>query len=106
MESVEFFVRMVVTTLVPWMLGTLAVAGVLSATPFGKGIIDYLRSRRQDSETLDAVLEELGELRGLMLELAERMDSMERRLMHNRAPVLGAPREQAQSPAEPAVTPH
>lgn len=107
MEGVpEYLVRMVLTTLVPLMLGTLGVAGVLSATPFGKGIIDYLRSRRQDTEALDAVLQELGEMRGLLVEVAERMDSMERRLMQDRAPMLGAPREQAQPPAEPAITPH
>ena len=107
MEGVPFYViQLVMNTLLPWMLGTLAVAGVLSVTPFGKGIIDYLRSRRRDTETLDAVLQELGEMRGLMVEVAERMDSMERRLMQDRAPMLGAPREQAQSPAEPAVTPH
>jgi len=107
MEGVPFYVvQIVVNTLLPWMLGTAAVAGVLSVTPFGKGIIDFLKSRRRDTETLDAVLQELGEMRGLMVEVAERMDSMERRLMQDRAPMLGAPREQAQSSAEPAVTPH
>jgi hypothetical protein len=107
MEGVPFYVvQIVVNTLLPWMLGTAAVAGVLSVTPFGKGVIDFLRSRRRDTETLDGVLQELGEMRGLMVEVAERMDSMERRLMQDRAPMLGTPREQAQSPVEPAVTPH
>lgn len=107
MEGVPIYViQIVMNTLLPWMLGTAAVAGVLSVTPFGKGIIDFLKSRRRDTETLDALLQELGEMRGLLVEVAERMDSMERRLMQDRAPMLGAPRESAQAPAEPAVTPH
>jgi hypothetical protein len=101
-----YFLQLVLYTLLPWMVGTLAVAGVLSATSFGRGIIEFLRSRRRDTETLEAVLQELGEMRGLLVEVAERMDSMERRLAQDRVPMLGVPREPAQSPADGAATPH
>lgn len=101
-----YLLQLVLNTLLPWMVGTLAVAGVLSATPFGQGIIDFLKSRRRDTETLEAVVHELGEMRALLVEVAERMDSMERRLVQDRAPLLGGHREPTRSPADGTVTPH
>jgi hypothetical protein len=88
-DFLNYLVRVVLWTFLPWGLGALGVAGALSLTPFGRGIIDYLRSRRRDTELLEAVLQEISELRSGMLEVSERLDAAETRYNQERGLIPG-----------------
>lgn len=100
--------RMILGYLVPAMLGTLGVVGVLSASPFGRGVIEWLRGRRDETELLEAMLHELQQMRATLGETAERLDAMERRLLQERpAPLLPpALTDTALPPSERVATPH
>jgi hypothetical protein len=112
MESFSDFLsylgRLLLGTALPWGLGALAIAGALSLTPFGQGLIDYLRSRRRDTEALEAVLQELAELRTTLGEVVERLDATERRLLQERSqfPSLHVEQPAPASAPERVVTPH
>jgi hypothetical protein len=92
-------------TILPWGLGALAVAGALSLTPFGSDLIAYLRSRRRDTEMLEAVLEELAGVRSALVEVAERLDAADQRLLRNGAPPPPPRHDDQRSVGESAVTP-
>lgn len=96
---------MFIWNVLPWGLGALSVSLVLSHTPFGQELIAFFRSRRRDSELLEAVLHDLGDVRQQVLEIAERLDSAEQRLLRERNPGRAVP-DVRRAPDEIIPTPH
>ena len=69
---------------VPWLLGGLAGLGVFSFSPLGREVLHRLRSRRHDAALTEATLQELVEVRTLLVEVTERLDATERGLAQAR----------------------
>jgi hypothetical protein len=109
MDPIKYILSQLLWTVLPWFSGTLAVGAALSLTPFGRNLFDYLRSRRRDSEMLEAVLQEMTELRATLTEVGERLDAAEHRLAQERAQFgesrLPSPKS-LPVPAEGSQTPH
>jgi hypothetical protein len=70
----------------PWLLGGLVFLGAVSISPLGRMLIGYLRERRRDGESLDALLAETSALRAVLGEVVERLDSTERHLAQHKVP--------------------
>jgi len=72
---------------IPFLLGGLVLIAAVSYSPLGRLWIGYLRQRKRDSESLEAMLEETAALRGVLGEVVERLDATERRLALGALPV-------------------
>lgn len=70
----------------PWLLGGLVLLGAVSFSPLGRLWVGYLRERRRDSESLEALLGEMNGLRSVLGEVVERLDATERRLALGQLP--------------------
>lgn len=105
-EILRLTLSLVLNYLAPALLVTAGIVGVLQATGVGRGLLALVRSRQEERDLLEAVLHELGEVRGTLVETTERLDAMERRVAQGRdGPVLRPP-EAAHPAAERIATPH
>jgi hypothetical protein len=87
-EIASSVVRLMFWTVLPWSLGALGVATVMSHTQFGRALIAFLRNRSRETDLLETVLQDLAEVRQATLEIAERLDAAEHRFIQSRASVL------------------
>ncbi|HWA56988.1 MAG TPA: hypothetical protein VG692_07030 [Gemmatimonadales bacterium] len=104
-ELLMYLSRLVLGYLLPATLTTLGVVGVLSATSVGDAVKTWLRGRREETELLEAMLQELSQIRATLGEATERLDAMERRLSQDR-PAPQLPPADAPRAAERSPTPH
>lgn len=91
MADIQGFLGYYGPVLVGYALRLLALlAGVLivSLSPLGRMLIQFLRERRGERAINEAVLAELEQLRATLGELAERLDSTERLLSIRNEPSL------------------
>ena len=94
--------------ILPWMVAGLSGLAVVSFSPLGRGLIRYLRDRREALTVSEQMLGELQELRKVLDEISERLDFTERRLAQGQ---LDATRgrtlpEKLPLPQEKPITPH
>lgn len=96
------------TEVAPWLLGGLVGLGVFSYSPLGREVLQRLRAQRREAEVNEATLQELAEIRHLLGEVAERLDSTERRLGQTLSdrPLLAPTQAGGAHGEERAITPH
>lgn len=105
-EILRLALSLILNYLAPTLLVTAGIVGVLQATGLGRGLLTLVRGRQEERELLEAVLHELGEVRGTLVETTERLDAMERRLAQARDGGLLPPPEAARPATERTATPH
>ena len=80
LEMLKMIFLNTAAAVVPFILGGLVLIAAVSFSPLGRLWIGYLRQRKRDSEALEAMVEEIAALRGVLGEVVERLDATERRL--------------------------
>lgn len=90
-----------VASALPWIVGGLVLLVAWSLSPFGRALIRHLRDSRRDVSLTEAMLNELGELRLTLSEVAERLDATEQELTRAR---MFAPRPADTSALPPTMS--
>jgi hypothetical protein len=83
----------------PWILGALAVAGMLGWSPLGRSIARALRDRSRTLELEESLGAQLSDLQRTLSEVNERLDVTEQRLF--RLPAADARGKDAAKNADP-----
>lgn len=94
----------------PYLLVTGISVGLVSWSPLGRAVLEYLRERKRNMALTQEMLEELSGLRHALGEVTERLDATERNL--NMARERGELKQGSASPPTPSsdsprpITPH
>jgi hypothetical protein len=95
--------------ILPWLVAGLSGLAVVSFSPLGRGLVRYLRARREEMAITEQMLGEMQELKKVLEDISERLDFTERRLAQQQ---LEPPRSRAvpeklpPSAPETVITPH
>ena len=95
--------------ILPWLVAGFSGLAVVSFSPLGRGLVRYLRTRREEMANTEQMLGELQELRRVLDEISERLDFTERRLaQHQPEPPRARALSEKAAPVSPdrPVTPH
>jgi hypothetical protein len=89
----------------PMLLVVAAGVGIVSWSPLGRGLLQFLRDRRRDGAVNEQLLDELVHLRATLGEVTERLDGTER-LLALRGEAQPFRRLPPEDPRDRISTPH